>query len=159
EIGKGRNNMSYEALQQSIIGAVASITGHDPADIGVAMSLEADLGMDSIKMVTLLQALQELIPADRQDRFREAVPAEPLLQAQTIEDLTRILRDWSGAGASSVEESKAAPAAGTPDPCQPAPVITTEVPLLYSQYPFLVGHFAISTCSLCTRVRLRGPDR
>src|SRR4051794_32110399 len=99
--------MKQGAMKQGIVAAVAGITGHDPADLDEEMSLEADLGLDSIKMVELLQALQQLVPGEEQERFRAAVPAETLLKAQTIGDLVRALSGWCGTGTTGADAAPA----------------------------------------------------
>ncbi len=136
--------------QERIFGAVASITGHDVADLDVEMFLEADLGLDSIKMVELLDVLLRESSLEQQEWLTEKIGSGELLEVQTLGDLVRAAEDQLGHAA--VEAPTPASAPVVPEE---APTVA-DVEVLHAQYPFLVSHQAVSTCSLCSRLRLRG---
>jgi fengycin family lipopeptide synthetase B len=142
-------------LTASVFAMIAGVTGHHPQDLDAGLFLESDLGIDSIKMVELAQGLLLLVPVTERDAFVAAVPTQKILQIATLGEMVKLLAPWQGGAAVSVA------AASLPvtqvevralSSAQPS-----EVEILYSQYPFLVGHWAVSTCSLVSRVRLQGP--
>jgi NAD(P)-dependent dehydrogenase (short-subunit alcohol dehydrogenase family)/acyl carrier protein len=53
---------SSEHIQQVLIAIIAEKTGYPPEMLGLDMGLDADLGIDSIKRVEILSALQEKLP-------------------------------------------------------------------------------------------------
>ncbi|HEX3147858.1 MAG TPA: SDR family NAD(P)-dependent oxidoreductase [Gemmataceae bacterium] len=94
-----------------LLSVVAEKTGY-PADmLGLDMALDADLGIDSIKRVEILSALQEKIP--------DAPPAKPehLGTLHTLRDIVNFL-DQSGtstvSAASPVASEKSAASAPAP---------------------------------------------
>jgi len=81
-----------------LLGVVAEKTGYPVEMLGLDMSLDADLGIDSIKRVEILAALQERLP------HAPAVPPDRLGSLRTLRDVAELL---NGA-------LPAAPAAPTP---------------------------------------------
>ena len=72
----------------ALVGVVAERTGYPPEMLGLDADLEADLGIDSIKRVEILGALQKLLPADTgaqmqatMERFTKAKSLNAILQA------------------------------------------------------------------------------
>jgi acyl transferase domain-containing protein len=93
----------------TLLAVVAEKTGY-PADmLGLDMALDADLGIDSIKRVEILSALQERIP--------DAPPAKPehLGTLHTLRDIATFL-----SGTSPPTISPAAPPPEDPRPFVPA---------------------------------------
>ena len=144
-----------EGLSERIFALISSVTGHRPEDLELEQFLEGDLGIDSIKMVELSQKLTVLVPVDQQEHFLREVPTERLMQVQTLGEIVALFAPWQGATtAIATALPVSVPAAA---PAAIAAAQTQELELLPSQYPFLVSHWAVSTCSLCSRVRLQGP--
>ncbi|WP_054691576.1 SDR family NAD(P)-dependent oxidoreductase [Desulfosarcina cetonica] len=50
------------AIQQTLIDIVAELTGYPQEMLGLEMDIEADLGIDSIKRVEILSAMEERMP-------------------------------------------------------------------------------------------------
>src|SRR6185436_12888787 len=100
---------------------------------------ESDLGIDSIKMVEMSQNLLALVPESERDRFSASVPADQLMQLQTLGDIVRLFEPWQGTAAASVAPSPAPieTAAAAAQPVAPAVPATEAVELLPAQYPFL----------------------
>src|SRR5205823_6617791 len=51
-----------DRIQQVLIAIIAEKTGYPPEMLGLDMGLDADLGIDSIKRVEILSALQDKLP-------------------------------------------------------------------------------------------------
>jgi fengycin family lipopeptide synthetase B len=153
---------------EEMFAAIAKVTGHSPNDLSPEQFLESDLGIDSMKMVELCHQLIEVVPEDRRAAFLTEVPIERLMQSQSVADLIAILAPWQGhAGttgngacvASVADENimRMLPIDASSQSPNPNPSLKSEtVGILGAQYPFLVSHWAVSTCSLCTRVRVNG---
>jgi fengycin family lipopeptide synthetase B len=151
-----RNAIDTATLTANIFGLISAVTGHNPADLDGELFLESDLGIDSIKMVELTQSLLQLIPESQRDAFFAAVPTEQLMQVPTLGELVKLLAPWQGdATVSAVAATQVSPAAPATLPALPA-TQPVALEILFSQYPFLASHWAVSTCSLCSRVRLQG---
>jgi acyl transferase domain-containing protein/NAD(P)H-dependent flavin oxidoreductase YrpB (nitropropane dioxygenase family)/acyl carrier protein len=67
------------ALTQTLIDLVSDRTGYPPEMLGLDQDLEAELGIDSIKRVEILGALQKVLPATLADQLN-----------QQMESLTRV---------------------------------------------------------------------
>lgn len=146
------------ALEAEVFALVGRITGHQPDDLSADLLLENDLGMDSIKMVELGQALMHWVPEPQRQAFAAEVSAQHLMQLQTVRDIAQLLEPWSAhlEPSATVIEDKAACDAQQVMHELRVPEAAVDVGLLPSQYTFLVGHWAVSTCSLASRVRLEG---
>ena len=95
---------------QVLLAVVAEKTGYPAEMLGLDMQLDADLGIDSIKRVEILSALQEKLPD------APSVKPEHLGTLHTLRDIVTFL----GAGAES-EPITAAPASATPVAASTAP--------------------------------------
>ncbi len=145
-----------ESLAHAVLRSVSAISGHSPQDLELDMFLESDLGIDSIKMVELSQALMALVPDSMQPRFQDEVPTEQLMHLQTLREIVDLLAPWQQGSSAAAAPALTAPPAAIIAAPQPA-AATQSVDILPSQYIFLVSHWAVSTCSLVSRVQLRGP--
>ena len=97
------------AIRAALIRIVAEKTGYPEDMLEVEMSLDADLGIDSIKRVEILSALQEDMPD------LPAVEAEDLGALETLLDVLNYL----------AEKSTAAAPVSTPKPTQAVPHLKT----------------------------------
>ncbi|MGL6075235.1 MAG: SDR family NAD(P)-dependent oxidoreductase [Fimbriiglobus sp.] len=82
---------NYEAISKTLIGVVAEKTGYPPEMLSPEMSLDADLGVDSIKRVEILSAIQEKLPHAPQ------VKSEHIGTLHTLQDIARFLTGTSPA--------------------------------------------------------------
>jgi acyl transferase domain-containing protein/NAD(P)-dependent dehydrogenase (short-subunit alcohol dehydrogenase family) len=55
-------NFPADALKTTLLAVVSTLTGYPPEMLGLDMDIEADLGIDSIKRVEILSALEEKMP-------------------------------------------------------------------------------------------------
>jgi acyl transferase domain-containing protein/acyl carrier protein len=84
------NGAEQEQVQAVLLGVVAEKTGY-PADmLELGMALDADLGIDSIKRVEILSALQERLPQ------APAVKPEHLGTLHTLRDIAAFLAGGDG---------------------------------------------------------------
>src|SRR5205085_1537300 len=74
-------------MSETLLAVVAEKTGYPAEMLGLDMSLDADLGIDSIKRVEILAALQERLPA------APVVPPDRLGSLRTLRDVTDLLRE------------------------------------------------------------------
>ncbi len=93
-------------IEGLLLGVVAEKTGYPAEMLGLDMALDADLGIDSIKRVEILSALQEKMPE------LPALEAEALASLVTLRDVVRAM---------STRTAPAAPAAPTPPTAKPVP--------------------------------------
>ena len=90
-------SISNEALNYVLLKVVAEKTGYPEEMLNLDMSLDTDLGIDSIKRVEILSALQEQIPE------APMVSPEDLGNLQTLQQIV----DFLSAGSASVAETPA----------------------------------------------------
>ncbi|MGW3286192.1 SDR family NAD(P)-dependent oxidoreductase [Streptomyces sp. NPDC001002] len=111
------NSAVAAGVMDALLGAVAEKTGYPVEMLEPGMDVEADLGIDSIKRVQILGALQESYPVS------EDVDPEVLAELRTLDDIAGFL--------SSTVSIDAEPApAPTPDPTpepEPVPVVNSAV--------------------------------
>lgn len=92
-----------EQLQQSVLAIVAEKTGYPVDMLGLDMEMEAELGIDSIKQVEILSALQ-----DRWPGAPDVAPSE-LAGLKTLRDVARALSQIGGAAPSITSTPVATP--------------------------------------------------
>jgi len=145
--------MIYNSTAQQIYTLVSQVSGHDVSDLEPDLFLESDLGLDSIKIVQMLNGLVELIPPERQGDFLQAVPMEQLMQLQTLGDIIAVAQNWLAEDTNEIDPTQ------SPEiDCQTVDegVVPEAVDLTDSQYVLLAGHLAVSTCTVCSTVRFEG---
>ncbi|EFC80906.1 phosphopantetheine-binding protein, partial [Parafrankia sp. EUN1f] len=104
--GTATTTVSPDAVRTALLGVVADRTGYPAEMIDTGMDLEADLGVDSIKRVQILGALQEHFPT------LPAVGPERLAEMRTLDHITdHVLTSLTG---------PIGPSAGALDPVTPA---------------------------------------
>ncbi len=132
---------STAAARDAVVDAIAQVSGHAAGELSDDLSLEADIGLDSIKMLELLNALAQSSRAGAASSISGGEGVERLLRSQTVGDIVQAASELTGAAVAQQEES--APAClGIAD----------------AQLPFVAASVAgVSLCSLCSRVRVRGP--
>ncbi|MFO0807665.1 MAG: SDR family NAD(P)-dependent oxidoreductase [Gemmataceae bacterium] len=100
-------------VESVLVAVVAEKTGYPPEMLDLDMGLDADLGIDSIKRVEILSALQEKLPDAPQ------VKPEHLGTLHTLRDIAAFLANGSNQNRERVVEAPApdlAPRAGTGSP-------------------------------------------
>jgi amino acid adenylation domain-containing protein len=135
-------------LKNRLFALISSITGHAPEELDADQFLESDLGIDSIKMVELSQSLLTLLPESRRATFLDEVPMERLMHVRTLRELHELFLAHQGGPAVREQPAPVEQPAAMPS--------SSELEILHAQYPFIVAHWAVSTCSLCSHVRLQG---
>ncbi|MBN1515268.1 SDR family NAD(P)-dependent oxidoreductase [Candidatus Sumerlaeota bacterium] len=109
---------SLEKIKITLLAVIADKTGYPAEMLELEMGLDSDLGIDSIKRVEILSALQEQLP--------ELPPVQPeeLGRLQTLGDIVNRLSQSNGNGTarsvaprtSAKEEAQPAPAAQQAEP-------------------------------------------
>ncbi|WP_309731240.1 non-ribosomal peptide synthetase [Chamaesiphon sp. OTE_75_metabat_556] len=147
--------MSLANSQQQILTEVAKITRHDVEDLEPDLFLESDLGVDSIKMVEIVNGLIQLVPEQQKTKFLESVPVTKLMQLQTIREIINTTQPWLAAPKPDTDlVTNIAGSAGIETLDEQPLQQTTEI--LDSQYFLLLGHWIVNSSSLFATVRLQG---
>lgn len=84
-----------------LLAVVAEKTGYQPEMLGLHMELEADLGIDSIKRVEILAALQAALP-----KLSDLKPSD-MASIRTLGDIVAFLGGLPGVGAVPMESLQA----------------------------------------------------
>ena len=104
-----------DAVEKALFAVVAEKTGYPEEVLDLGMDLDADLGIDSIKRVEILAALQEALPGI-------TTPESDALGAlQTLQDIVGLM--CQNMAANGTDSQREFPAEPTADPSEsPAPV-------------------------------------
>jgi len=134
---------------------VAQLSGVALAKLSDSVHLAADLAIDSIKMMSLINELIMARPEAELQYFNQLGMSQILGQAHTLADLIDIFRQAADSAAATPATQVAVPAGSVAT----AAVATVDdtVPLLAAQYLFLPAYFLTNSSSLCSSVTLRGP--
>jgi len=87
-------SLGREELQQTFLRVVADRTGYPVEMLALDANLEADLGIDSIKRVEILGAVQQQLPAAVAERVRGAM--ETLTRAKTLGAIVEVVTPFLG---------------------------------------------------------------
>ena len=98
------------SIQSTLLGVVADKTGYPKEMIGLDMEIEADLGIDSIKRVEILSAVQEQVPS---------LPSIPAAELGSLRTLRQVLERLGGGAEPSLSVA-VAPVAALADIAAPA---------------------------------------
>ncbi|GAE30358.1 non-ribosomal peptide synthetase [Halalkalibacter hemicellulosilyticus] len=131
---------------------ISDITGYPIQDMEKDLYLEADLGLDSIKMITLMNELMKKIPPEKMTEFQEQFPMERLMTFETVEDLCLLLDQVDG-----FEQGQPALASTNRIQNTNSEECSNEaLEIADAQYTFLISYQAVSTLSITTGVRITG---
>ncbi len=89
-VAVSRGSLDQNLVAETLLAVIAEKTGYPVEMLELGMSLDADLGIDSIKRVEILSALQEQLPA------APAIKPEHLGTLQTVEQIVEFLTTLSG---------------------------------------------------------------
>ncbi len=142
---------TYNIIKQRVLNLIAELTDFRPEALRPEMSFEHDLGLDSIKTITLSASLPDLFPEYTLENCLSRLSPQNIVTIHSIGELIETLRECIG---SEILESKAYPL--SPDKAEHIERPPEYIDLLNIQYLFLTAHMTVSTCSLCSRVRLKG---
>jgi NADP-dependent 3-hydroxy acid dehydrogenase YdfG/acyl carrier protein len=107
-----------EALRSVLVEVVADKTGYPPAMVDPGLDLEADLGVDSIKRVQVLGAVQERYPQ------LPAIGPESLAELRTLDQIVAHF----AADAPSAPATTTTPTPAPTPGAAPGPVVGDDVP-------------------------------
>ena len=138
------------SLEAQIFNLVSRITGHQLTDLEPDLFLESDLGLDSLKIVEVLNGLIQLIPESEQPKFVKAVPISKLMQIQTLGELIHIADNWVVSQTLETAKSKILELE------KKAELKTNNLEILESQYLHLVSYWLTNSNSLFATIRLEG---
>ncbi|MCE3199739.1 amino acid adenylation domain-containing protein [Paenibacillus sonchi] len=141
-----------EQLKIEVCRLISSITGHKSEDLHTDMDLERDLGLDSIKMITLMSEMVSLLPADSAGGRSESTIAASLMSMHTVGDIVEMLAVRNEGNS------------GTPAVAGDGNTFVAEIPenepefleILHSQYLFLITYLSVANLTITSGVRVRG---
>ncbi|GAE87152.1 amino acid adenylation domain-containing protein [Acetivibrio straminisolvens] len=145
---------SKDDIKGSIYELISKVTGYDAAELDNDMYLEVDLGIDSIKMITLMNELMNLVPQDQMEEFSAKYPVSSILSMQTVGDIVEIFENWH-----SEKSPQHAHVEDTQNVIEPEIVVEKQpeyLEIVNSQYPFLTCYQAISTLTISSAIEIQG---
>ncbi|MEZ8728394.1 phosphopantetheine-binding protein [Vibrio cyclitrophicus] len=113
------NGLNAEQVQGTMLSVVADKTGYPTEMLDLAMDMEADLGIDSIKRVEILGTVQDQLPT-----LPELNP-EDLAECRTLGEIVDYMNSKLGATATTSTEVAAATVENTSNDLNPAHVQST----------------------------------
>ncbi|WP_341529633.1 beta-ketoacyl synthase N-terminal-like domain-containing protein [Nostoc sp. UHCC 0302] len=140
-------------LEERILTLAAKTTGLKPEQLSLDISLEADLGLDSIMMMQLMSGLVKLVPAEQQTAFSSKFSLRDLMQLQTLRQVVQIFEEWQTSETQGTV-SGAETVVVNPETLQQPE--TENVEILHGQYFHLLGHWVVNSNSLFSSLRLQG---
>ncbi|MCM2292383.1 SDR family NAD(P)-dependent oxidoreductase [Allorhizobium sp. BGMRC 0089] len=116
--------VSAETILNLVIETAVDVSGY-PADmLNLEQDIEAELGIDSIKRLELLEKLDRKLEGQAGAKLQEA--AADITRLRTLRGWTSVLADILGGSALAATSALASPAAAAPVPTVP-PVVTAPV--------------------------------
>lgn len=144
---------AVSAIPALVREKVAQLVDVKVADLTDNAHLAADVGLDSIKMMSLINELISSRPEAELEYFNNLGMNNIVGQAQTISGLIDIFTKAEASVSSVAVAAQALPPVAVQNEISP----DNGVPLLDSQYLFLPTYFITNSSSLCSYVELKGP--
>ncbi|NCS05685.1 MAG: acyltransferase domain-containing protein [Microcystis aeruginosa G13-07] len=144
-----QNETKAESLESQLIALISQITGLNPQQLSLNVSLEADLGLDSIMMTQLMNGLLSLIPEEQRSQFSETFSLRHLMQVSNLQELLTILQSHTSSPKPQIYNPK-------PQTKNLQPQPSNLVPILHSQIPLLMSYWSLNSNSLFTKVKIAG---
>ncbi len=111
---KVANTLNVEELSGTLLEIVGEKTGYPPEMLELEMDMEADLGIDSIKRVEILGAIEDTYPS-----LPQAEPST-LAELRSLGEIVEYMKTMSSPDGSIAEVSKSI-GSSPPDPPYPGP--------------------------------------
>jgi acyl transferase domain-containing protein len=143
---------STETLETQIICLVGEITGIDPQQLSLDMTLEGGLGLDSIMITQLMSGTIKFIPEAQRESFREVFSLRDLMQISNLRELLNVLEPWQTDLAVTSVETAVALSADVPEIDRTSDFVD----ILHSQLPLLISYWSLNSNSLFTKVQIEG---
>jgi amino acid adenylation domain-containing protein len=161
-------------LEERLVTLVAKNTGIPVSQLGLDLSLEAQLGLDSIVMTQLITSIVKLIPEGKREAFNAEVSMRDLMELQTLRDILKVIEPWqeteidissetsqtttphSNLTLTPILSHKEREKEGDGDNQQPITKLENSVDILHGQYFHLLGYWLVNSTSLFSTVRVRG---
>ena len=93
--------VTAETLIASLLEIVSERTGYPPELLDPSLDMEADLGIDSIKRVEILNGLRKLLPEEKQTQMEESI--EQVIGIKTLDGIMEWIRAEFPEGNTSAE--------------------------------------------------------
>lgn len=103
--------LSAEALVETLIDIVSDRTGYPKEMLDPTLDMEADLGIDSIKKIEILNALRKLLPVAKQAQIEESM--ERIATIKTLAGVMDWIRDEFGDQAAAPGAEASSPSAAS----------------------------------------------
>lgn len=126
-----------------ILDRVAELSGKAKAEIKAGNNLALDLGLDSIKMMGLINELISISSAERVRSFNKLGMNTIINKARTFGELVKIFSDADAADTNPTLPSSASR-------------IRNSVAILDSQAVFIPAYFLTKSSSLCSYIEIQG---
>jgi acyl carrier protein len=153
-------------LEQRLLSLIAKTTGIPLEQVRLDMSLEAELGLDSIVMAQFASSILKLVPEEQKTAFKSQVSMRDLMQLHTLRQVLEVLEPWQTIqaqklGTNSLILEDFEPISSQREISEPESTIiqtskTTPVELLDGQYFHLLGYWLVNSTSLFSTVRIKG---
>ncbi|EHB49760.1 polyketide-type polyunsaturated fatty acid synthase PfaA [Mycolicibacterium rhodesiae JS60] len=112
-----------------VLAIVSEKTGYPVDMLGLGMEMEAELGIDSIKQVEILAALQAKFPGAPE------IPASELSGLRTLQDVVDTIADFAGPVSASAAPAPVAAPAASAGPALPAGDVVLSIVSEKTGYP------------------------
>ncbi|MCX7922531.1 MAG: amino acid adenylation domain-containing protein [Clostridia bacterium] len=145
--------LQSDNIRESVYELVSKVTGHIREELDDDMYLEADLGLDSIKMITLMNDMMKLVPPEQMEEFTAKHPVASIMAMQSVGDIVEIFESWDNTTNSQNKCTE------TSSVVQPECAVEKQpeyLQIVNSQYPFLTCYQAISTLTISSGVMVKG---
>lgn len=146
-------NNTYQEFQLAALTWIAQMLGLQVSELSTDMHLDADLALDSIKMMGLMSQLSEKMHEYGHPIDGQGLGGDVIMSFQTLGDIVTFLAGKVGLEKTSPEKINSPEVFSDSSAEQDQPTL---MPILHSQYVFMVSRFIADTSALCHSLRLRG---
>ncbi len=101
-----KKEIDFDTLSQALLAVVSDKTGYPSEMLELEMDIEADLGIDSIKRVEIIGALQEQIPDLPQPNLEEMAEVELRTLGQIVDYMRGLAEEGTGNGERGTESTQ-----------------------------------------------------
>jgi acyl transferase domain-containing protein len=143
-------------LKDRILSIVAKTTGLKEDQLGLDMSLEGELGLDSLIMTQLMSDLVKLIPEEQKQAFSSKFTLRDLIQLQTLRQVIKTFEGWQPSGETDTNNFEDTVVVRPEELIVQQPHEMESVEMLHGQYFHLLGHWVVNSNSLFSSLRLHG---
>lgn len=146
-VSSDSNNASK--VENIVLKVISDVTGFKEDELEYELRLDQDLGIDSIKQITLINRLGDAFSDEKQNSLAHLLENGSIMKSETVADLVTIISESINNDIELHEPNVESKSSQTNE-------AKSDIPVLLAQYQHIISHYAMDSTTLCSKLEIDG---